>query len=151
MITVQVEKWADIVDELKTLIYGHWLELALNKDKVPLDPQWEEYSRRDEAGHLSVQTLRRDGKLVGYFLGFIVPGLHYKTCLTYTMDIFYVHPDARGHHGGKMLINCLETELKRRGVNRAFLGSKCHKDASWLFEHFGYEKVEVYYSKWIGG
>ena len=30
-------------------------------------------------------------------------------------------------------------------------GSKLHKDSSWLFEHLGFEKVEIYYSKWLGG
>lgn len=149
MITVQTEA-IDFIQELMPLLPLHWEELALNKDKVPLDPQYEEYYRRDAQGQLLIVTLRQRGQLIGYFIGFIAPGLHYKTCLTYTMDIFYVHPLHRGNGGGKMMVDFLEKELKRRKVSRTYMGTKCHKDAGWMFEQLGYEKVEVYYSKWLG-
>ena len=66
------------------------------------------------------------------------------------MDIFYVHPDHRGGGTGYHLFKSAEKELKRRGVQRLFVGSKLHKDASWLFEKLGYEEVERYYSAWLG-
>jgi hypothetical protein len=44
----------------------------------------------------------------------------------------------------------VENELKRRGVQRWFVGSKVKADASALFEFLDFERVEVYYSKWIG-
>lgn len=150
MITAQVEEFLPFLEEVKPLLQGHWDELALNKDKVPLDPQYDEYARRAMDGRAHVVTLRQQGQLVGYFVGFIAPGMHYKTCLTYIMDIFYVHPSARGNGGGKLMVDTLEKELKRRGVQRTYMGTKCHKDAGWMFEQLGYEKVEVYYSKWLG-
>lgn len=150
MITAQVESLTERLEEMKPLFPLHWEELALNKDKVPLDPQYEEYLRRDAQGGVLFVTLRELGELVGYFVGFVAPGLHYRTCLTLTMDIFYVRPDKRGRCGVK-LFRAVEAEAKRRGVQRMFVGSKCHKDASWLFERLGYEEVERYYSKWMGG
>lgn len=66
------------------------------------------------------------------------------------MDIFYVHPAKRGGRGGVKLFKFVEKELRRRGVDRWFVGSKCHADASWLFEILGFDRVEVYYSKWLG-
>jgi len=150
MITAQVESLTEHLEELKPLFPRHWAELALNQEDVPLDPQYEIYLKRDALGEVLLVTLRDLGALVGYFVGFIAPGLHYKTCLTCTMDIFYVWPEARGHGGGIKLFKAVEQELKHRGVQRLFAGSKCHKDASWLFERLGYEKVEVYYSKWMG-
>ncbi len=149
MITAQVENLTERLEEMKPLFPMHWEELALNKDHVPLDPQYDIYLRRDAAGEVLFITLRELGELVGYFVGFIAPGLHYKTCLTLTMDIFYVRPDKRGRCGIK-LFRMVETEAKRRGVKRMFVGSKCHADASWLFERLGYERVEAYFSKWIG-
>ena len=128
----------------------HWEELALHKEKVPLDPQYNVYLERDAQGGVILVTAREDGKLIGYFVGFIAPGLHYQTCLTCTMDIFYVHPDHRGGGTGYHLFKSAEKELKRRGVQRLFVGSKLHKDASWLFEKLGYEEVERYYSAWLG-
>lgn len=150
MITAQVESLTARLEEMKPLFPLHWEELALNRDKVPLDPQYDIYLARDARGEVLFITLRELGELVGYFVGFVAPGLHYRTCLTLTMDIFYVRPDKRGRCGVR-LFRAVEEEAKRRGVKRMFVGSKCHKDASWLFERLGYEEVERYFSKWIGG
>lgn len=150
MITAQLESFTERLDELKPIFPIHWEELALDKDKVPLDPQYDIYQAREERGELIFVTLRKQGELIGYFIGFIAAGLHYKTCLTCTMDIFYVHPDHRGSSAGAQLFQFVEKELRRRSVDRWFVGSKCHLDASWLFERLGFERVEVYYSKWLG-
>ncbi len=150
MITAQIESFEKTLSEFSPLFPIHYEELALNKDKVPLDPQYDIYIERERRGELLFVTLRELGKPVGYFIGFISPALHYKTCLTCIMDIFYVSPEYRGNGGGKLLFTFVEKELKRRGVDRWFVGSKLHKDSSWLFEHLGFEKVEIYYSKWLG-
>ncbi|NMX39360.1 GNAT family N-acetyltransferase [Pseudomonas veronii] len=149
MITAHLEKFADNIEELKQVIPLHYEELALNKDKVPLSPRWEIYLDREQAGELLFVTLRDAGQLAGYFIGFIQPGLHYSTCLTCIMDIFYVKPDERGQAGGKLLFEFVESELRRRKVNRMFVGSKCHMDASWLFERLGFERCEIFYTKWL--
>jgi GNAT superfamily N-acetyltransferase len=136
--------------ELKPILPLHYEELALDKDKVPLSPQYDIYEAREAAGELIFVTAREKGELIGYFIGFIAPGLHYSTCLTCIMDIFYIHPEHRGSNFGFKLFDFVEKELDRRGVDRWFVGSKCHLDASWLFERLGFERVEVTYSKYIG-
>lgn len=151
MLTIQLESFTERLDEFKPLFPLHWEELALNKDKVPLDPQYEIYVEREKRGELIFATIRELGKPVGYFIGFIAPGLHYKTCLTCTMDIFYVCKEKRTGTAGIKLFRFVEKELKRRGVHRWFMGSKVHADASALFERIGAAKVETYYSKWLGG
>jgi GNAT superfamily N-acetyltransferase len=149
-LTAQVESLTALLPELKPLFPEHYRELALNQDDVPLDPQYDEYLRRDAAGAVMLVTLRDRGSLAGYFVAFVAPGLHYRTCLTLTMDIFWVHPVHRGKMGGVTLFRAVEKEARRRGVQRMFAGSKCHKEASFLFERLGYDRVEVYYSKWLG-
>jgi len=151
MITCAVESFTDNIDELKTLIPLHYKELALNQDKVPLSPQWDIYKQRDAMGQVLFMVMREAGEMIGYFIGFIAPGLHYSTCLTCTMDIFYIHPEKRGSGlPGIKLFRSVESELKRRGVDRWFVGSKTMADASALFERLKFDRVEVYYSKWIG-
>ncbi len=150
MITWQIERMSDFIDEAKRVFPTHWEELALDKDKVPLDPQYEIYAEREKRGELFLLVGRDKGKLAGYFVGFVAPGLHYKTCLTLTMDLFYVVPEYRGREGMR-LFREVEKEAKRRGVKRMFVGSKMHKDASWLFERLGYTEVERFYSIWLGG
>lgn len=150
MITAQVEPWHPTIEEIKPILPLHWEELALNKDRVPLQPQWHVYDARNARGELLLVTLREDGRIIGYFIGFIAPGLHYETCLTCHLDIFYVHPEHRGKFGGIRLLRAVKNELKRRGVQRWFMGSKTHADASRLFEAMRFEKVETTYSLWLG-
>lgn len=150
MITAHVESFAERLPELRALLPLHYEELALNKESVPLNPQYDVYFERERRGELLFVTLRDMGELVGYFIGFIAPGLHYSTCLTCTMDIFFVRPDRRKGTAGIRLFRFVEQELRRRGVQRWFMGSKMHADASALFKRIGASPVEIYYSKWIG-
>jgi GNAT superfamily N-acetyltransferase len=150
MITAHVESFEERLHELQALLPLHYAELALNQDKVPLAPQYHVYIERERAGGLLFVTLRDAGELVGYFIGFIAPGLHYSTCLTCTMDIFFLRQDKRTGSTGVRLFRFVETELRRRGVQRWFMGSKTHADASALFKRIGAAPVETYYSKWIG-
>jgi GNAT superfamily N-acetyltransferase len=151
MLTCHIESFAERLPELQTLLPEHYKELALNQDKVPLSPMYEIYIDREKKGELLFMTMREKGDLVGYFIGFIAPGLHYSTCLTCTMDIFYIRKDKRGQAlPGVRLFRAVEEELRRRGVNRWFVGSKVKADASALFEFLDFERVEIYYSKWLG-
>lgn len=156
---IKEESLTATLDELKPLFDPHWRELALDQDKVPLDPQYDIYLARDALGEVLLVTARDNGKLIGYFIGFVAPGLHYKTCLTLTMDIFWIHPDYRGEDSlskmeelfvGEELFKVAHAAAKMRGVQRIFVGSKLHKDASFLFEQLKYREVERYYSLWIG-
>lgn len=150
MITSHVESFEQNLEYLKPLLPIHYKELALDQDKVPLSPQFDKYVAAEQRGELIFVTLRKAGQMVGYFIGFIAPGLHYSTCLTCNMDIFYVLPDHRGSGTGFQLFKFVEQQLKKRGVDRMFVGSKMHKDASWLFEKLNYTPVETYYSAWLG-
>lgn len=149
MLTAQPEAWGSFIEEAKPLLPRHYEELSLHKERYPLNPQYEEYARRDALGMVMVVTLRSAGELAGYFIGFVAPGLHYRDCLTLTLDIFWVAPEHRGQMGGVKLFRAVEAEAKRRGVNMMLMGSKNHKDASWLFQRLGYEPVETYHQKWI--
>jgi predicted GNAT superfamily acetyltransferase len=150
MITAHLESFEERLGELQALLPLHYEELALNQDKVPLSPQYHVYIERERQGGLIFAALRDAGELVGYFIGFIAPGLHYSTCLTCTMDIFYVRKDLRTGRAGINLFKFVQTELKRRGVQRWFVGSKVHADASALFKYLKFQPCETYYTMWIG-
>lgn len=152
MITYQLESFEERLEELKILLPEHYRELAMDQDRVPLSPSYNVYIGHERDGQLIFMTMRKHGVLVGYFIGFVSPGLHYNTCLSCKMDIFYIHPTARGNGlPGVRLFRAVEKELKRRGVQRWYVGSKMKADASALFKRLGFEPIEVYHSKWIGG
>lgn len=159
LITCQVEAFAPFLQEVQGLLPRHYEELALNRDKVPLDPNFEEYLRRDAEDQVLTVTAREAGRLCGYFVGFVAPGLHYRTCLTLTMDLFWLEPAVRAADSlelieadmlARQLFDVVIAEAKRRGVQRPFFGSKVMKDAAVLFESLGLVEVERYYSGWWG-
>jgi|SRR4249920_1590349 len=150
MMTACVEPWRPTIDELLPMLPLHWEELALERDKVPLAPLWHVYDAKNGAGELLLVVLREDGKAVGYYWGFVGPSLHYATCLTGQMDIFWVHPEHRNGHAGSILFQAVERELRRRGVQRWFVGAKLHRDASPLFRRLGFTPIEMYHAKWLG-
>jgi GNAT superfamily N-acetyltransferase len=149
-LSAQVETIAGALDEMKPLIAAHFAALALDPAKAPLDPQYDLYLELERRGEMVMATLRDEGELVGYVLGFIAPGLHYRRTLTFVLDALWVREDRRNRAGGLKLMRRLLKELKRRGVERAFLGSKRHDDCGRLFEAFGARPVETHYSLWIG-
>jgi GNAT superfamily N-acetyltransferase len=154
MLTAQVEPYRDSLPELLPLYPLHWSEVALDQEKpeAALRPRFDVYAARDTVGELVLVTLRDDGAVVGYFLCFVSPNLHYADCLTAQMDIIFVHPRVRGRHGGMRLIRTMQRELRRRGVKRWFVGEKIGKSSGLgrMFELAGFRPVETYYSMWIG-
>jgi GNAT superfamily N-acetyltransferase len=150
-LTAQAEEWHDVKDEMIPFLHQHWEEMEINKDKIPLGFQFDVYDRLAANGVLVVVTLRKEGKVVGYFWGTLLPHIHHKTCLTLMMDLYWVHPSVRGKGlPGVKLLREVEAEAKRRGAQQMFFGSKLHKDSSRLFEFLKMDPVEVYYNKWIG-
>jgi len=150
LLTAQIESLTEHLEEIKPLLPKHWEELGLHQGKMPLDPNYPLYLARDAAGEVLFCTLRKEGQLVGYWVNFIAPGLHYRSTLTMTMDILWTHPDVRGRSGGFLLAECVRQEAKRRGVRVWYAGSKNHKTISWFLESIGMTKVEEYFSLWLG-
>lgn len=148
--TAQVESFIGARKELERLFPIHWKELALNQDKIPLDVDWPKYAQLERAGILLFVTLRQNGRLVGYYMGFLMPHIHYKSTVTLGMDVYWTHPDIRGGIAGRRLLRKVEEEAKARGVKKLFAVSKNHKDSSRLFAALGYEPIETVHAKWIG-
>ena len=108
MTTACVETLRDTLEEMKALFAGHFEELALDKAEAPLDPQYEVYLERERRGEVMLVVVRDKGLLVGYLVAFIAPGLHYRTVLTCTTDIFYIVPEFRTGGCGKLLFAAAE-------------------------------------------
>lgn len=145
----QVEDYLHVLPELAPLYLAHWEELALDKDRAPLSPRWDVYEHLARTGQLLVVTLRDHGRLVGYFIGFVQPALHYSTTLELTTDIWRVLPDVRGRFGGVRLFRAVKRAAVALGCHRMSVGTKLHKDADVLLRYLGLKPVETYYSAWI--
>ena len=151
MITSQIETLANGgLAEIQVLLPEHHKELGLFQSKMPLRPLYQKYLDQELTGGLVYATLRSDGELIGYWISFVAPGLHYGTTLTATMDILWIRPDHRGKDSGQLLHDTMERELRRRGVKLWWAGSKNHREIEGWLVKLGFEKAEVYLAKWLG-
>lgn len=150
MITCQVELLRNCLVEMTELFPMHWEMLALNQDKVPLQPQYASYLRDEAEGRCSCIVMRSEGKIVGYWVHYIAPGKHYETCLTSIMDIFFIRPEFRSGANAIRLMRAVEGECRRRGVQRWFASEKLHSPVGRLFRAMGFTPVEQTWAKWLG-
>jgi len=64
----QQEFLSSVYIEIQALIELHWEQIALNKDEIKLNPDWDQYEAAEAQGVLKVFTARDEGVLVGYFV-----------------------------------------------------------------------------------
>lgn len=150
MITFQEESLVDCLEEMKPLFENHWDEIALHKDKIKLNPDYDKYLLMDKLGMLHVMTARDDGKIVGYFISFIQPHMHYKDTVFAMNDILFIHPDYRKGSIGFKLFKKAEESLKGIGVDVVLIHAKVKNDFKPLMDKLGFNRAEYSYSKYIG-
>lgn len=150
MITYQQEFLETCRDEAEVLIHKHWEEIALNKDKIKLNPDWEMYSLLESNGSLKIFTARNDGSLIGYFVVFVSKHIHYKDHLFANNDLLFLDEAFRKGLTGVKLIRFAEKCLKEDGVSVLTINTKVHKPFDVIMNKLGFNLVERIYSKYIG-
>ncbi len=144
------EHFSEVIEEWRVLAVEHWNEIALNKDRIKLNPNWAAYEQTDKEGRWFCVTARDGTKLVGYFIGFVMPHLHYVDSMTLFYDIFYLKPEYRKGRAGILLFKKVEEEAKLRGVEKIYVSTKLSHDMGKLFDYLDYTPIERVYSKMIG-
>jgi len=150
MIEYKEETYSQVIDEIKPLLEDHWEEIALNKEVIKLNPNYEMYEKLCNSGVMRIVTARDDGKLIGYCICIIAYNLHYKDSLTATNDIFFISKDYRKGSTGVKLFIKNEEILKSYGVQRLIMNTKVHQDVGAIFERLGYKQTERVFGKLIG-
>lgn len=147
MITYDFEGWDSCKDEVRQLCVAHWEEIALNKDVIPLDPDWERYAAADKAGSMVFVTCRDNGRLIGYSIWFITKHLHYKqTTWAYNDVIFLLKPYRKGRIGLK-LINFSEYYMKVLGADKIAWHVKVTNDWTPILRRMGYVMEDIVMGK----
>jgi hypothetical protein len=149
MITYKQEFLVQAQDDAKDLIKLHWEEIALHKDSIKLNPDWEAYSSLEVAGKLKIFTAREGSKLVGYFVVIVGNNIHYKDHLFAANDIIYLHKDHRKGYAGIRLIKFAEKALKEDGISVLTINTKVHQPFDKVLEWLGFNLTERVYSKYL--
>ena len=147
MITYQQESLVTVKADIIPLLEKHWEEVALNKEKIKLNPDWDAYANLEDAGVLKIFTSREDGKLVGYFVVFVKSHIHYKDHLFCYNDVIFVDEEYRKGFTSPRLIKFAEKCLKADGVEVMIVNTKRHKPFDSLLVWLGYKHIENLYSK----
>ena len=147
MIKYQQESLVTVKEEARPLLEKHWEEIALNKDKIKLNPDWDAYANLEDVGILKIFTARDEGKLVGYFVVFVNRHIHYKDHLFAYNDILFLDADYRKGFTGPKLMKFAEKCLKEDGVTAVVVNTKRHKPFDVLLKWLGYKHIENLYSK----
>lgn len=147
MITYQQESLVTVKADIIPLLEKHWEEVALNKDKIKLNPDWDAYANLEDAGILKIFTARDDRKLVGYFVVFVKSHIHYKDHLFCYNDVIFVDEEYRKGFTSPRLIKFAEKCLKADGVEVMIVNTKRHKPFDSLLVWLGYKHIENLYSK----
>lgn len=151
MIEFAVENYRDIIDEALPLLERHWNELALDRDTIPLEPDYVRYSELARQGTLHVTTVRWDGELVGYAWFILLHSLHYRSLFVADSDIFWLAPEHRRGWTGIQLLRFAEDRLAEAGVNKIIYRTKLgNHDLRVLFCRLGYSPIEMLYAKKVG-
>ena len=150
MIEFKEETFDQVIDEIKPLLENHYEEIALDRDVIKLNPDYDTYKKCCDSGLMKIITARDDGKLVGYLIAIIKYHLHYKDSLTAIDDIFYISKEYRKGLTGVKLFIKTEEILKKYGVQRVILNTKLHHDVGAIFDRLGYKETERVFTKIIG-
>ncbi|NVN11628.1 GNAT family N-acetyltransferase [Nguyenibacter vanlangensis] len=152
-----VEAWSAVLLEMRSLWEAHFREVALEQERVPLDPDLETYARLEQAGALHVLTMREGRVLAGYLVALVWPHLHHRGTSHAFFDLYYVRPAYRRWTAGIRLFREAERTLAARGVRRMIAGTKIHVaptgrslDVGPIFRRLGWVEMERQFGKWIG-
>ena len=139
-----------IQEEIQYLLELHWKEIALNQEKIKLNPDWDAYRTLEDKGALKIFTARQDGLLVGYLVVVCQTNLHYKDHVFASNVVIYLHPDHRKGLTGVKLIKFAEKCLREDGVSVFAINTKVHRPFDKVLEFLGFGLIERIYSKYIG-
>ena len=137
------ETVADVIEEMVVLNQMHYDEIATHRHIKRLDPDYSRYYSLEEAGCLRIFTARDSGCLVGYFITFITPHMHYQECIYALNDILYVHPDYRKSTVSyRLIVNAIEDIKENTGANVLCLHMKVKYPFRHLLTKLGFQLTE---------
>jgi len=147
----QQEFLSQVENDILVLIDLHYKEIALNKNKVKLNPDWDVYRDLEDQGKLKIFTARDGLTLAGYFVVVVGTNMHYKDHTFACNDIIYLHKDYRKGFAGIKLIKFAKKCLTDDGVSILTINTKVHQPFDRLLERLGFNLIERVYSSYLQG
>jgi hypothetical protein len=145
-LTFAVEPFRDVYDEATPLLVAHWNEIAKNKHLLRLNPDEEVYGELADQKKLLLVTARDGGKLVGYFLWFLVAHTHYKHVLVAEEDLHFLLPEYRRGFNGYQLIKAACIAAVEVGAELLTVREKIGHEHPAILKRLGFVATDVVYT-----
>lgn len=147
--TYQIEDGGVLIpsEEMAPLLECHWQEVAGHKEEIKLNPDFDKYKELANADALCCTTMRKDGKLVGYFICIVYPHIHYKETVMAFNDAVFILPEHRKGNAAFNMFKFAEDELRNMGVTKMVVNVKLVHDFGKLLERLGFSAFETVYDK----
>ena len=92
MINYTIEKFENVLPELKELVKEHYEESAFYKD-IPLNVDWELMMRLEQFGDFKLFVVKKDSKVIGYATFVLSNSIEYKDSFQASMQNIFIHPN----------------------------------------------------------
>tara|TARA_R100000781_G_C4077516_1_gene126599 strand:- start:48 stop:497 length:450 start_codon:yes stop_codon:yes gene_type:complete len=141
------ESLYDVMGECAPLLCEHWEHIALDKDTVKLNPDWDAYRFMQDHDNLHITTARQGKELVGYVVYIISRSLHFADETFADGHLFWLSPQHRRGIAGLKMFKHAEAALRDKGVTKVITKVTLHFDVGKIFERLGYQPIERVYAK----
>lgn len=147
LLTIQAERFADIVQEAHLLHQAHWQETEGHRHGLALSPDYDALLSDEKAGRLLQFTVRGQwNELVGQCRMYVGLSRHTKTLYAHE-DTLYLLPKARGGMTAVKLMRFAEQALLSIGVREIEADSKVMNNAEVLMQRLKYTHTANRYTK----
>lgn len=128
------------------LFEQHYQEVALDKNLLKLDANWDSYKIMESSGRLMAIGAFSGELLIGYSVNIVMQALHYAKLLFCQNDLLFVAREYRNGVGRK-LIQHTEKLARERGVHLMLWHAKQATTLDRLLPRLGYNVQDIIYSK----
>ena len=147
MIVVQSETLEQAWTDLVPLIFAYWKEAETHRHYQGIELRRDRYDEYERAGMLHCVTVRDDGRLVGYALGYVSVSMRSQVKI-WGDDMFYIQPAYRSR--ALALIQFIEEYCRCHGIAEIILNGLTSGTTPQVLEYIDYTPVSVQYSKRLG-
>jgi hypothetical protein len=141
-----IEPFREVYDEATPLLVEHWNEIAKNKHLMRLNPDEGVYGELADQKKLLLVTARDGGKLVGYFLWFLVAHTHYKHVLVAEEDLHFLLPEYRRGLAGYQFLKAACTAALEHGAELLVMREKIGHEHPAILQRLKFVATDIVYT-----
>jgi GNAT superfamily N-acetyltransferase len=138
-----VEHFRDAYEEARPLLLLHWEEIAKNKALLTINPDESLYQK----ANMLLVTARLEGRLVGYFLWFMIRHPHYKHVSVAEEDLHFLLPEHRRGMTGYLLMKAACQAAFDRGAQLLVSREKIGHEHPGIMKRLGFVPTDIVYTR----